>query len=780
MIIKNLTRTISYILILLMVVSLFACGKKKNSTTSSGDSNLISEEFSNTDIDMDEIEKTILENTGKIVFSSPRETDLTVYEDTLNFNGICNKNYTLLMNGEKQEISEEGYFSISKKLNIGKNKVTFKNGDFKKTFTITHSLPLIKSYTPSDKTLSLDGNTRLSVTVVAKSGATITAIYNGKTTTLSPDSEEEQYTTYRGVIITAKSGTKPLKFKATLGKDSQEITATKIKIEGQGSYINTNPVASLQNKGYVDVGTTYVAEVVSSTAECFLGGTIDDYSRPTVNYLPRGTMDYCSTSKIYDSESGKKYYILRNNTRVYAKKGVVKISKKKLPETNKISYAGSYTEGNHFFLNFNVDWRAPFRFNLGKQGYRSEKGQDYSISSANFTYVDITFCYAEALENFSLPANQLFSSYEIFKNEKDYTLRLYLKSQGVFYGWKASYNSSNQLVFSFLNPAKIQAANNKYGYSLKGIKIVIDPGHGGSDSGTYNAANSAYTEKYYTLIYAKELANRLLQLGATVYMTRTEDKTMSLEDRYNYITATGADLAISVHFNGSEYGSSNGYFMGYFNPYTYAAAKNISSGVASTGIMNRERGGTDWHYFNLSRVSYCPTVLTENGYLTSINDYKKIKTPEFRKAYVDGIVGGIIKYFVAVSYNAPTNSDSYTPPQVVISQPTESKSNGSRVTVSTSSKYIPSRVVVASDRISSSSKRQESSSKLNSTSSSITSSRVPTVSSKPVVSSASSSVPSVESPPQSEEAIESNSDSSSDVSSIGTESTSAEPAITSE
>lgn len=88
--------------------------------------------------------------------------------------------------------------------------------------------------------------------------------------------------------------------------------------------------------------------------------------------------------------------------------------------------------------------------------------------------------------------------------------------------------------------------------------IVLDPGHGGTDSG---AINSRYqlAEKDQNLIVAKEL-KRLLETGDStkpddpvhrVCMTRTEDQTLSNRDRYTFANTTGAKVLVSIHMNGS-------------------------------------------------------------------------------------------------------------------------------------------------------------------------------------------------------------------------------------
>ena len=82
-------------------------------------------------------------------------------------------------------------------------------------------------------------------------------------------------------------------------------------------------------------------------------------------------------------------------------------------------------------------------------------------------------------------------------------------------------------------------------------QVVLDAGHGGTDSGAVNA-RYGLKEKEQTL----EVANRLEALleadGYTVCMTRTADETLSNNDRYAYANTTGAEILVSVHMNGSS------------------------------------------------------------------------------------------------------------------------------------------------------------------------------------------------------------------------------------
>ena len=82
-------------------------------------------------------------------------------------------------------------------------------------------------------------------------------------------------------------------------------------------------------------------------------------------------------------------------------------------------------------------------------------------------------------------------------------------------------------------------------------KVVLDAGHGGTDSG---AVNTKYrlTEKAQTLDVAYKLKTLLVEDGCTVYMTRTSNsQTLSNNDRYTYANSTGANVLVSIHMNGS-------------------------------------------------------------------------------------------------------------------------------------------------------------------------------------------------------------------------------------
>ena len=93
-------------------------------------------------------------------------------------------------------------------------------------------------------------------------------------------------------------------------------------------------------------------------------------------------------------------------------------------------------------------------------------------------------------------------------------------------------------------------------------RVVVDPGHGGADDGT---TGFGFNEKAMTLDIARRLQSRLLADGFEVYLTREDDRDVSLRERAMMANELRADLFISIHINWIAERSVRGletYFLG--------------------------------------------------------------------------------------------------------------------------------------------------------------------------------------------------------------------------
>ncbi len=88
--------------------------------------------------------------------------------------------------------------------------------------------------------------------------------------------------------------------------------------------------------------------------------------------------------------------------------------------------------------------------------------------------------------------------------------------------------------------------------SAKKFLVVIDPGHGGPDTGAVYKENGKHTnEKTLTLLIARDLARELIIRGHNVILTRNDDREVLLSDRTAIANKLQADVFISIHLNSS-------------------------------------------------------------------------------------------------------------------------------------------------------------------------------------------------------------------------------------
>ena len=82
--------------------------------------------------------------------------------------------------------------------------------------------------------------------------------------------------------------------------------------------------------------------------------------------------------------------------------------------------------------------------------------------------------------------------------------------------------------------------------------VVLDPGHGGTNQGAPARYHRGRFEKYYTLVIARRVAERLKKEGVRVVLTRESDRDVSIRERISIANRVGADLFVSIHLNSTE------------------------------------------------------------------------------------------------------------------------------------------------------------------------------------------------------------------------------------
>jgi N-acetylmuramoyl-L-alanine amidase len=166
--------------------------------------------------------------------------------------------------------------------------------------------------------------------------------------------------------------------------------------------------------------------------------------------------------------------------------------------------------------------------------------------------------------------------------------------------------------------------------------VVIDPGHGGKDSG---AARNHLQEKNLVLDVALRLQPKLQAAGFKTVMTRTTDVFIPLNDRAAISNEHESVFFISIHFNDSPARAIHGATVYYHSPMSAAIAQTIANNLG-TITFNR---GIMTANFRVLRKNRYPAVLVECGFISNKGEAARCATPEFREQLATKIAQAIVQ-----------------------------------------------------------------------------------------------------------------------------------------
>lgn len=180
---------------------------------------------------------------------------------------------------------------------------------------------------------------------------------------------------------------------------------------------------------------------------------------------------------------------------------------------------------------------------------------------------------------------------------------------------------------------------------LKGARIVLDPGHGGVESGCVGASGTM--EKDLALTFARELQAELERAGAVVRLSRASDSTLSLVSRVAVAREWPADLLLSLHYNSAGPGEdpwrSDGFMTFYWSPWSAEAARRLHDALARRPLV-RDRG-LAWRSLGVCRHHGCPSLLLEVGSLAQPEEEARLLNPVFRHRQVKALRRALAELF---------------------------------------------------------------------------------------------------------------------------------------
>lgn len=258
-------------------------------------------------------------------------------------------------------------------------------------------------------------------------------------------------------------------------------------------------------------------------------------------------------------------------------------------------------------------------------------------------------------------------------------------------GRKRGREQDSELQISTIDESQgaksVSVAAGKIYKSTKGKLIVIDPGHGGSDSG---AVGNGLKEKNVVLATSKKLGALLQKRGYRVLYTRSTDVFINLRSRTAFAAKKNADMFISIHANAAPNASSalkmSGVETFFLSPARSERSKNAAalenrgdledmntfSKQTFLNFLNREKIissnklAIDIQSYMLSSVkksfssrdggvreapfwvlvgATMPAVLVEMGYITHPQEGKNLGKSAYQDRIAQGIANGVDAYF---------------------------------------------------------------------------------------------------------------------------------------
>ncbi|MBO0470658.1 N-acetylmuramoyl-L-alanine amidase [Enterococcus sp. DIV0242_7C1] len=182
--------------------------------------------------------------------------------------------------------------------------------------------------------------------------------------------------------------------------------------------------------------------------------------------------------------------------------------------------------------------------------------------------------------------------------------------------------------------------------SLEGATIVLNPGHGGDDTGAISNNDLIY-EKEVTLETVEVIKTALEEKGSTVILTREDDVAGDLADICTVSQQNEADIFISLHYDSSENMNEATGTTTYYYYEAYAdLAEAVNQSLSETlPLQNR---GIDYGNYQVLRENTQPALLLELGYMNSDHDLEIFNTDDYQMQVAKALIEGLTEYFQMV------------------------------------------------------------------------------------------------------------------------------------
>ncbi len=179
-------------------------------------------------------------------------------------------------------------------------------------------------------------------------------------------------------------------------------------------------------------------------------------------------------------------------------------------------------------------------------------------------------------------------------------------------------------------------------------KVVIDPGHGGSDPGAVGINGLRETD--IVLEVSKNVSELLKQKGVKTILTREVEITLDLQPRVTKANKSKANAFVSIHANATrgKRKEVNGLETYYYSGYKgYSLAKNIHKQILIASSKSPDRGVRKSRFYVIRKTSM-PAALVEIGFVTGMYDAALLRQKAYRDKMAFAIAKGILSYLKSI------------------------------------------------------------------------------------------------------------------------------------
>lgn len=211
------------------------------------------------------------------------------------------------------------------------------------------------------------------------------------------------------------------------------------------------------------------------------------------------------------------------------------------------------------------------------------------------------------------------------------------------WGYKAFYDGTALCI-----GIKREVTTVRGGLPLQGVRVCLDPGHGGSEKGSLGC--SGEPESSLNLAIALKVKEALRGQGAQVIMTReNEDENPNLNARVDFAATHQADFLISIHNNalpdGRDPWLEHGTSSFWYHPQSMELARYLKDAVV--GKVGFPDLGARWQNLALARGTAMPSVLVEVGFMINPDEFAKLINEGTQTKIADALCQGLIDYLHA-------------------------------------------------------------------------------------------------------------------------------------